>query len=350
MTLCRKNFLIEGDFDLFTSFALLAVRTPGMIVGPIAALLGTVYNALFNFIYSISPVNALGIAIILFTVIVKLIFTPLIVKQQKSTIAMQKIQPELLKIRKKYEGKKDMESQQRMSLEMQKIQKDNNVSMLGGCLPLLIQLPILYALFYIFQQAYVYVDVVGQNYDAITNVIMNIPVDTRLSALSDIIIQHKLTVDVAQAADIKNLISQLTVADWNTFTAAIGSFADQISPLLTVKNEMEYFLGVSMVTRPGLSCPGIIIPVAAGATTFIQTYALTRNSGAQSPAGQQDPTMQSMKIMNYMMPIMMGVMTINLPAGLGVYWTVSNLLQAGQTVLITKALKRHDKKLEEAGK
>ena len=335
---------------LSTTFALLAARTPGIIIGPIASLLGIVYNALFNFIYSISPVNALGMAIILFTIIVKLIFTPLLIKQQKSTMAMQKIQPELMKIRKKYEGKKDMESQQRMSLEMQRIQKDNNVSMLGGCLPLLIQLPILYALFYIFQQAYVYVDVVGQNYDAITNVIMSIPVDTRLAALSDIIIQHKLTVDVAQAADIKNLISQLTLNDWNTVLNSIGSFANELSPLLDVKTEMEYFLGISMVTNPGLSFPAILVPIAAGATTFFQTYALTRNSSAQAGASAQDPTMQSMKIMNYMMPIMMGVMTISLPAGLGVYWTVSNLIQAGQTLLVVKFLKKREAKLEEENK
>ena len=169
-----------------TTIALLAVRTPGIIIGPIARVLGIVYNALFNFIYSISPMNSLGIAIILFTLIVKSIFFPLLVKQQKSTLAMQKLQPEMAKIKKKYENKKDMESQQKMSMEMQKLQKDNNVSMLGGCLPLLVQLPILYALYYIFQQAYVYVDVVGQNYDSITNILMSVPVDLRLSALSDI--------------------------------------------------------------------------------------------------------------------------------------------------------------------
>ena len=329
---------------MLDNFAMLAVSTPGVIISPIANLLGIVYNALFNFIYSVSPVNALGIAIILFTIIVKVILSPLIVKQQKSTLAMQKLQPELEKIRKKYQGKKDLESQQRMSLEMQKLQKDNNVSMLGGCLPLLIQLPILYALFYIFQQAYVYVDVVGQNYDAITNVIMNIPVDIRLSALSDIIINHKLTIDVAQAADIKSLIGQLSLNDWNAFIAAIGTYADQLTPLLAVKTEMEYFLGVSMVTNPGLSFPGIIIPILAGVTTFVQTYAITRNSASQSKGSDKDPTAQTMKIMNYMMPIMMGVMTINLPAGLGVYWTVSNLLQAGQTHIISAVLKKKEAK------
>ena len=60
--------------------------------------------------------------------------------------------------------------------------------------------------------------------------------------------------------------------------------------------------------------------------------------------------MKSMKMMNYMMPIMMGVMSISLPAGLGIYWTVSNLLQAGQTVVINRYLRKKDEKLEEGKK
>ena len=320
-----------------TTIALLAVRTPGIIIGPIARVLGIVYNALFNFIYSISPMNSLGIAIILFTLIVKSIFFPLLVKQQKSTLAMQKLQPEMAKIKKKYENKKDMESQQKMSMEMQKLQKDNNVSMLGGCLPLLVQLPILYALYYIFQQAYVYVDVVGQNYDSITNILMSVPVDLRLSALSDIIMNHKLTIDVAQAADIKTLVSQLTMTDWNSVLSVIGS---------TYENQLLPFL----VTKPGLTFPGVIIPIIAGATTFLQTYALNKNSQAQTGASANDPTMQSMKMMNYFMPIMMGVMTVSLPAGLGVYWAVSNLFQALQTIIVNKALRKKDVKLGEERK
>ena len=62
-----------------------------------------------------------------------------------------------------------------MALELQEFQKKNGISMLSGCLPLLIQLPILYALFYIFQQAYLYVDVIAQNYTEITNVLTSAP-------------------------------------------------------------------------------------------------------------------------------------------------------------------------------
>ena len=179
---------------------------------------------------------------------------------------------------------------------------------------------------------------------------MSVPVDLRLSALSDIIMNHKLTIDVAQAADIKTLVSQLTMTDWNSVLSVIGStYENQLLPLLETKTEMEYFLGVSLVTKPGLTFPGVIIPIIAGATTFLQTYALNKNSEAQTGTSA-DPTMQSMKMMNYFMPIMMGVMTVSLPAGLGVYWAVSNLFQALQTIIVSKALRKKDAKLGEERK
>ncbi|MCI1959967.1 MAG: YidC/Oxa1 family membrane protein insertase, partial [Clostridia bacterium] len=145
---------------LFSGYSTVA-KKPGVIIGPIAKFLGIIYNAMFNIIYNISPAYSLGFAIILFTIVIKLVLTPLTLKQQRSAYSMSKLQPEMNKIKKKYAGKKDIESQQKMSLELQKLQKDNNVSMFGGCLPSLIQLPILYALFYIFQQAFNYVDVVN---------------------------------------------------------------------------------------------------------------------------------------------------------------------------------------------
>ena len=85
--------------------ALPSVRQPGKIVGPFADLMGKVYNLLFELLHSNTSAGSLGLAIIIFTLIVKLILFPLMVKQQKSSFKMQALQPELMKIRKKYEGK-----------------------------------------------------------------------------------------------------------------------------------------------------------------------------------------------------------------------------------------------------
>ncbi|MGL4791710.1 MAG: YidC/Oxa1 family membrane protein insertase, partial [Anaerotignaceae bacterium] len=255
----------------------LAARTPGMIVGPIASFLGIIYNGVFNLIYDVVQSNSLGLAIIVFTILVKTVLFPLTVKQQKSTFEMQKLQPEMNKIKKKYENKKDPESQQKMALEMQKLQKDNNVSMFGGCLPLLVQLPILYALFYIFQQAYLYIDVIGANYNSITEVLLAMPVDLRLDIFTDIIINKKLTIDVASSTDMITLVNTLTSSEWNTVLANAGSFTSQLTDLLANKAHMESFLGISLVQNAGTGIPGIIVPLVAGGTTFLSSKVLMKN-------------------------------------------------------------------------
>ena len=329
---------------MFTTTALLAIRNPGVIVGPIAKVMGIFYNWLFNIIYGATQTNALGITIIFFTLIVKIILTPLIVKQQKSTFAMQRLQPEMNKIKKKYENKKDAESQQRMAYEMQKLQKDNNISMFGGCLPLLIQLPILYALFYIFQQAYMYVDVVSQNYDSIANVVLSMPTDLRMDVFADIASKHissKMTLDLSVADDIKALIGQITKAEWSTILTNASEYASSLQPRLTEKTGIEYFLGISVVENPGLNFPAIIVPIASAASTFLSSKIMMSKNTASM---DDNPAMQSMKMMNYIMPIMMGVMAISLPAGLGIYWTVSNIFQTAQTVLINKYFKAKGEK------
>lgn len=157
---------------------LLVLRKPNFVFGAIANILGIIYNALFNFIYGISTNGSLGIAIILFTIIVKFILFPLMIKQQRSSFKLQQLQPEMNKIRAKYKDKKDQLSQQKWLWNYKNFRK-NGISMLSGCLPLLIQLPILYALFYIFQQAYLYVDVIAQNYTEITNVLNSAPETVR---------------------------------------------------------------------------------------------------------------------------------------------------------------------------
>lgn len=317
-----------------------ATRSPGAIVGPIANLLGIIYNILFNFIYAFIQPGSLGIAIILFTVFVKLVLFPLSYKQQKSTYKMQKLQPEMNKIKEKYSKKKDQESQQRMAVEMQEFQKKNGISLLGGCLPMLVQLPILYALFYIFQQAYLYVDVVGNNYEAITQVLMNVPVQLRVDVLYDIAMAHKMQMDLAVSSDVIRLVNQLTPADWNVVLEGLSDFGSQLTPLLTQKTQIEYFLGINLVYKAGLTFPGILIPIASAGSTWISSKMLTKGQNL-SP---DDPTASTMKTMNLMMPVMMGFMTITMPAGLGLYWTVSNLFQMFQQWTMQKYFKAKDER------
>ncbi len=321
-----------------------SVREPGMIIGPVANLMGKVYNMLFGLLHSSTSVGSLGLAIIIFTLIVKLILFPLMVKQQKSSFKMQQLQPELMKIRKKYEGKTDQMSQQRMAFEMQELQKNSGVSMLGGCLPMLVQLPILYALFYLFQNAYVYVDVIGTNYSEIANAIVQIPTQLRMEVFQpfaqEFVDMYKNVAiikdgfDMSQVSDITMLVNYLQPKDWEVILQNLGAAGNSLVPLLETKAGIETFLTIPLVSKAGLSFPGIIIPIAAGMTTYLQTKIMNMmNPQSMDP---NNPAAAMTKTMLYVMPIMMGVFSISMPAGLGLYWTISNLFGILQQVVLTK--------------
>ena len=328
--------------------ALPSVRQPGKIVGPFADLMGKVYNLLFELLHSNTSAGSLGLAIIIFTLTVKLILFPLMVKQQKSSFKMQALQPELMKIRKKYEGKTDQMSQQRMAFEMQEFQKKNGVSMVSGCLPMLIQLPILYALFYLFQNAYVYVDVIGHNYTDIANAIVNIPVSLRMEVFQPFAREFanayknvaiiKDGIDMGQVNEVVMLVNYLKPDDWNVILQNLGDAGSSLVPLLATKSSIETFLTIPLVSKAGLHFPGIIIPIAAGITTWLQSKIMMMMNPQNSDSG--NPAAAMTKSMLYTMPIMMGVFAINMPAGLGLYWTISNLFGILQQVILSKHYKK----------
>lgn len=314
--------IVGGEF-------LLASRSPGLIVGPFARLLGAVFNLLFNIVYGLTPTASLAITIILFTVIVRACLVPLMVKSHKSTYMMQKIQPEMTKIQNKYKGKNDPQSQQKMAYEIQKLQKDNGVSMLGGCLPMLIQLPILYAMFYIFQQAFNYVDVINVLYNEITHIFMAIPVAERVELLKPIALAHTMSMDLGLEADMFGLVNVLTKADWTSILSnASAEVSALLAPLASQKNAIEYFLGISLVNNAGWKFPGILLPVLAGLTTYlstkIQTDRQNKSKGSNSTA---DSINGSMNTMMMVMPFFMAFICLSMPAALGLYWTIGNVIQ-----------------------
>lgn len=340
------------EFELISGVALStlpSVRMPGSILGPIAGLMGKFYNMLFNGLNDMVAAGALGLAIIVFTLIVKTLLFPLMIKQQKSSFKMQMLQPELDKIKNKYKDKKDQLSQQKMAMEMQDFQKSNGISLMGGCLPLLVQLPILYALFYLFQNAYVYVDVIGQNYVEIANAIVQIPVDLRMEVFQpfaqgfvdtykNVEVIKTFGFDMGNTEHIVMLINYLKVDDWTTIMTQLGTNGNGLLPFLEAKNGIETFLTIPLVSAAGLSWPGVTIPALAAITTFAQS----KITMAMSPASSDpnNPAASMTKTMTYMMPFMMGFFCISMPAGLGLYWTISNIFGVIQQVILQKYYKK----------
>ena len=152
----------------------------GSILGPIATVLGYIMDILFRFT-DIFGIFNVGLCIILFTIVMKTLMIPLTIKQQKTTKLMSVMNPEIQAIQKKYKGKTDNESLQRQNVEVQAVYEKYGTSMTGGCLPLLIQMPILIAVFRFFpasielrDQPFLWADDLS-SYDSILNLPFSIP-------------------------------------------------------------------------------------------------------------------------------------------------------------------------------
>ncbi|MBX7394778.1 membrane protein insertase YidC [Clostridium chauvoei] len=121
------------------------------VLSPVADFLAKIFNGLHEFILQLFNMQPSGVsyvlAIFIFTLIIRLLILPLNVKSTRSNARLQEIQPELQKLQKKYAN-----DPQKMQLEYSKLMKENNVSMFGGCLPTLLPLPILFALYYVFMR------------------------------------------------------------------------------------------------------------------------------------------------------------------------------------------------------
>lgn len=119
------------------------------LLAPITNFLTIIFEGMHNVILNLFHLEPSGVSyvltIALFTLIIRLLILPLTIKANKSNARLQEIQPELNAIQKKYAN-----DPQKMQAEYSKCMKENNVSMFGGCLPTLLPLPILFALYYVF--------------------------------------------------------------------------------------------------------------------------------------------------------------------------------------------------------
>lgn len=316
-------------------------REPGKIVGPIAKFIGIFLNFIFDLVMKIIPSgnNALGISIILFTLFVRFLMLPLAIKSQKSMNAMQKIQPEIEKLNKKYEGKKDQESQQKQAMELNQLYSEHKANPLSGCLPLFIQMPIFMAMYSIMGQPYQYVDKLGVIYSNLADKVMAIPNFGNLIApFASAKIPPNQLLDVGIKENMMSVLNKFVYSDWTGFLSKVpAESAGAIEKVVVHKAGIEQLFTLSMTENTGLSWPSILIPVLAVLTSFLTSYLSMRQSKSMDPqvASQQ-------KMMMLFTPIMMGFFSFNIPGGVGLYWISSNIFQLIQMFLLNKVLDKDD--------
>ena len=314
------------------------------IIKQIAWLLGQVMNGIFNVLSKIGIEN-IGVCIIIFTIIIYTLMIPLTIKQQKFSKMSAVMQPEIKKIQKKYEGKKDQASMMKQQEEINLVYEKYGTSMTGGCLPMLIQMPILFALYPVIRDIPTYVKGVKDVYMPVTEAIMNTNGFQKI--METIGEASPKAYDYSQADTIVNVLYKFQDSTWNTLMEKMPSITDLAQQTMDKVTHLNSFLGINIGEQPltqlttalhNGSVVGIIlavlIPVLAGLTQFISVKLQPQPAGDD----KDNPMASSMKTMTYTMPLISVFMGFTLPAGLGLYWAASAAVRCIQQLAINKYL------------
>lgn len=313
----------------------------GAILGPIARLLGYILQGIYSVLSTVGIENT-GICMILFTFIVNALMIPMQIKQQKFAKMSSVMNPELMAIQAKYKNKKDQESQQKMSLETQAVYQKYGVSPVSGCLPMLITLPILFALYRVIYNIPAYVPQVYAIYDNLAKVLQDAGVT--VSQLADKSYVSNPTYVVTQAvkaakSDAGNInyyidvLSQFNSAGWDVLIKSHPDLASVITKTAEQARKINYFLGMNIADTPKIKSFSVIIPVLSIITQYISTK-LSMAGTQQQTVNSDNPMGQSMQTMNTIMPFMTGFMCLMFPIGVGIYWIAGNVFRIFQQLCI----------------
>ena len=349
----------------------LATKNTTPIIGQISSLMGFIMDGIYRLLNLVGIQN-IGLCIIIFSIIIYLLMTPLQIKQQKFSKLSAVMNPEIQKIQKKYQGKKDQESMQRMQEETQAVYAKYGVSATGSCLQMAIQLPILWALWQVIYKIPAYVESVRVIFsDAVerivsvsgyTDILQNFITENRLSRvrliLEDGVATKNSVIDFLYSLSPNQWDSLASMKEFSSSSEIIESTAARIS-------RMQNFFGLNIAEQPLyyirnvlvggsilLAIVALLIPVLSWLTQMINIKLMPQPS-----AGDDSNSMAgSMKTMNTVMPLMSLVLCFTFPVGLGIYWISSSVVRSVQQYVINKQLDRIDvdelirqntKKLEE---
>lgn len=367
----------------------------GGILKPFAWIFGIVMNAIYELV-SLLNIHSIAVCVIIFTFVAKMLMLPLTIKQQKSTKLSSQMNPEIMKIQEKYKGKKDEASMRKQQAEMQAVYEKYGTTPMSGCLPLLISLPIMFALYRVIYAIPAYVNDIYAMYGAIADQIMAVQgygqamlsfiqengiTVSKLKPVIDVVtgtdgityniiaitkdnlvdIMYQFNTDAwdafknvnfADAASWLNTIDltkviqnyslgvsveSLQSVDTAAFAALIPNIQDTVTEIISVNS---FLGGLNILNAPGWSFPGIIIPLLAALSQFVQSKIAMAGNKQQNNV--DNPAAQSMKMMNYVMPIMSMFFCAMLPICVGLYWVASAVFGTIQTIFINRYMDKID--------
>ena len=323
----------------------------GAILGPIAKFLGWIMNGMYILMEKVGISNV-GLSIILFTIVIYALLFPLTYKQQKFSKLSQKMNPELQAIQKKYKDKKDPTSMQNYQTETQLVYEKYGVSPTGSCVQMLIQMPLLLALYRVFMNVPAYISSVKDVYSGLVSDIMATSgyQDTMTQLVTDLnmrTVQVDFTATDATTLQnyIVDVLYKISSTGWDTLRDAFPSLTDSINSTYEVVSHVNNFIGLNISDTPmqiiktGFSSGAylmaiiaILIPVISYLTQVLNIKLMPTAAGG----GDNDQMAQQMKMMNRTMPLFSLIMCFTVPVGLGIYWIASAVVRSIQQFFLNK--------------
>ncbi len=340
---------------------LLLSKSAMPILRYVAILLGWLMNGIYEVLNKIGLPNV-GLSIVVFTIIVYVIMTPVQYKTQRSSKIMAALNPELQKIQKKYQGKRDQYSMQKMQEETQALYAKYGVSMTGSCLPMLIQLPLLLSVYQVILYIPGYINKIREIFEGLAGKIMAI--DGAPELIAQFASENKVRVRLGDTVSLEKVIDflyALKPAQWLKL--------EDMSQFATLKSDMietaarsakvNYFLGINISESPWDAIKtgfdsikggnatviiviamivGVLIPILAWFTQWLNYKLMPQ----QTPSGEGGNLGNSMQTMNTVMPIFSAFICLTLSMGVGIYWIIGAVIRCVQQVVINRKIGKID--------
>lgn len=332
----------------------------GTFLGPIAKFFGMIMNYIYIFFEDTLGFENVNIAliIIIFTIVIYIILLPLTYQQQKFSNLQRQIQPELQAIQKKYKGKKDQATMVKQQEETQALYDKYGISMTGSCVQLLIQLPILYALFGVFNNLPAYLDRVKVIFsDLVTKIQATPDYTNKMQSLYEGLKTNRIRVDFLDESisetDLGNyvidVLYKLSESGWDSLRDSFGELTDVINVAQSQLQKINYFFILNISDTPlniiktGWSNKTFILIFAALLIPIFSYLSQVLNLRlTQVKQNSSDPMNAQLQTMNRVMPLISLVFVFSVPVGLGLYWISSALFRSLCQVLLNKHFQKMD--------
>lgn len=350
---------------------ILLTAYPGSILGPIAKLLGMLMDWIYSGISNITGgrVESVVLSIVIITIIIYMCLLPLTIKQQKFSKLSQKMQPEMQAIQAKYKNKKDQASMMAMQEETQLLYQKYGISPMGSCVQMLIQMPILFALYRVFYNIPAYLSGVKGSFTGLVDSIQQTSgyQDTLVSLMEKYNVVTSSGLNASNAASkladasgdalsnyIIDILYKLPSKGWDSLMD--GKFFDGIQSAVEKTHDallhFNYFLGLNISDTPWYIIKSnftdkpdkwllfvilaLLIPVLSYLTQMINIKLMPQATNGNDQMASQ------MKMMNLMMPLMSLFFCFTVPVGLGIYWICSALVRGIQQFFVNRHIENLD--------